>query len=71
MSDEYDWDKEDKAMLQWVEQEKNRRKGRGITCSCELGCEKCCTEECPGCADCYEDPSDYKGMGWVGRNGRP
>mgnify|MGYP006295388319 CR=1 FL=1 len=35
------------------------------------GCEDCCTEECEGCAYCYEDPDDYRGMGWVGFDGRP
>ena len=33
--------------------------------------EKDCPEDCPGCAKCYEDPSDYAGMGWIGRDGRP
>ena len=30
-----------------------------------------CSEDCEGCPSCYEDPSDYQGMGWVGKDGRP
>ena len=30
-----------------------------------------CTEECHGCPKCYEDPNDYIGMGWVGKDGQP
>lgn len=61
----------DELEEKWIKEEKILRKARGIDCACELGCEKCCTEDCPGCANCYEDPNDYRGMGWVGRNGLP